>query len=328
MEFDEQALNEAMDSGDLDALDKLIEQYESGDADADEATTETKPVETVKPDEKVVTTATTAAEGGAVSDATSSEKTNNADQEKVVLSKDGKHTIPYEVLEHARTKAATLEQENQQLKVIQAERDKLQLVLDKHGIDLSTDELDGKTDDELNALVDDFPAVGKVIAKQAEKIRELEGKLNQQAATVDPEKSTARQAFESIPELVLWETSDQDRMDYAKAKDAELMTDPLWQSKPVRERFLEAVRRTASAFGDAVKPEKPETKQDPAQQPQKKAKEDSLPNSPSDIGNSVRETATRGTPEYYAGLSPSQLNAEFSKLSPTEIDKILNSIDL
>lgn len=324
--MDEQALNEAMASGDLDALDKLLEQYESGDVVVDKATTETKPVETVKPDEKVVTTATTAAEGETVSDATSSEKTNNADQEKVVLSKDGKHTIPYEVLEHARTKAAALEQENQQLKVIQAERDKLQAALDKHGINLDADKAEWLSDDELAALSEDIPSVGKAFNRLIGEINAL--KQSQASVQVSDGRSEVQIAFDSIPELVSWKAGDQDRLDYAVAKDVELMADPLWQSKPVRERFLEAVRRTASAFGDVVKPEKPETKQDPAQQPQKKAKEDSLPNSPSDIGNSVRETATRGTPEYYAGLSPSQLNAEFSKLSPTEIDKILNSIDL
>lgn len=324
--MDEQALNEAMASGDLDALDELLEQYESDDVVADKTTTETKPVETVKPDEKVVTTATTAAEGETVSDTTSSEKTDNADQEKVVLSKDGKHTIPYEVLEHARTKAAVLEQENQQLKVIQAERDRLQAALDKHGINLDADKAEGLSDDEMAALSEDFPSVGKAFNRLIGEINTL--KQSQAVAPVNDSRSEVQVAFDSIPELVSWKSGDQDRLDYAVAKDAELMADPLWQSKPVRERFLEAVRRTASAFGDVVKPEKPETKQDPTQQPQKKAKEDSLPNSPSDIGNSVRETATRGTPEYYAGLSPSQLNAEFSKLRPAEIDKILNSIDL
>ena len=324
--MDEQALNEAMASGDLDALDKLLEQYESGDVVGDKAITETKPVETVKPDEKVVTTATTAAEGETVSDATSSEKTDNTDQEKVVLSKDGKHTIPYEVLEHARTKAASLEQENQQLKVIQAERDKLQSVLDKHGINLDADKAEGLSDDEMADLSEDFPSIGKAFNRLIGEINAL--KQSQASVHVSDGRSEVQIAFDSIPELVSWKSGDQDRLDYAVAKDAELMADPLWQSKPVRDRFLEAVRRTASAFGDVVKPEKPETKQDTAQQPQKKAKEGSLPNSPSDIGNSVRETATRGTPEYYAGLSPSQLNAEMSKMSAGEIDKLLNSLDL
>lgn len=323
--MDEQALNEAMASGNVDALDKLLEQYESGDAVGDKAITETKPGETTKPDEKVVTTATTAAEGDVVSDTTSTGKTDDTDPEKVVLSKDGKHTIPYEVLEHARTKAATLEQENQQLKVVQAERDKLQAVLDKHGINLDADKAEGMSDEELASLSEDFPSVGKAFSRLIGEIDALKKSQSQDDTPEATGKSAARLALESIPELVLWEKNDQDRMDYAKSKDVELMADPLWQSKPVRERFLEAVRRTSSAFGDVKDPVKPEDKPTQAQQPAKKAKEDSLPNSPSDIGNSVRETATRGTPEYYAGLSTSQIQAEMSGMSTEDIEKLLNA---
>jgi hypothetical protein len=323
--LDEQALNEAMASGDVDALDKLLEQYESGDVVGDKAITETKPVETTQSNEKVVTTATTAAEGEVVSDATSTEKTDDAEPEKVVLSKDGKHTIPYEVLEHARTKAATLEQENQQLKVVRAERDKLQSVLDKHGINLDADKAEGMSDEELAALSEDFPSVGKAFSRLIGEIDALKQSQSKAAAPVNDGRSEVQIAFDSIPELVTWKAVDQDRLDYAVAKDVELMADPLWKSKPVRERFLEAVRRTSSAFGDVKDPVKPEINPAQTQQPQKKAKEDSLPNSPSDIGNSVRETATRGTPEYYAGLSTSQIQAEMSKMSTEEIEKLLNA---
>ena len=126
-----------MASGDLDALDALLDQYENGEEELDtSATSETT--------EKVESTATTAAaeEGG-----TSSE--GNEDGDRVVLSKDGKHTIPYEVLENKRKRAQSLEAENQQLKAIAAERDKLQAALDKNGIQLTAEEVEGKTDDEL-----------------------------------------------------------------------------------------------------------------------------------------------------------------------------------
>ena len=172
-------------------------------------------------------------------------------------------------------------------------------MLDKKGIDLNAEDLEGKTDDELAELTEDFPAVGKIIGKYADKIRELEGKLNQKQVepAVDTAKYDVMQAFESIPELVAWKAGDTDRMEYAVAKDAELMSDPLWQTKPVRERFMEAVRRTQSAFGDEPVVSK-ETK--PAKQVKK---EDGLPNSPSELGTSVRETSAKGTPEYYTNLS-------------------------
>lgn len=316
--MDEQALNEAMASGDLDALDALLDQFD----DVEEVDEITEPA--AKPKEKVESTVTTTAEGEGDSDKTNSDDPTAAEPERVVLSKDGKHTIPYEVLENARNRAQRLEQENQQLQAITGERDKLQALLEKHGIDMNAEDLDGKTDDELQELVDDFPVVGKVIAKQAQKIQELEGKLNQQQSEhgANSGKTAVVQAFESIPELVSWQAGDKDRLEYAVAKDAELMSDPIWQDKPVRERFLEAVRRTQSAFGD-----KPSAQ--PGQQQQRKQAKhgDGLPNSPSELGNSVRESSAKGTPEYYASLSPSELQREMLGMSPDAIDQLLRSID-
>lgn len=316
--MDEQAFNEAMASGDLDALDALLDQFD----DVEEVDEVTEPA--AKPKEKVESTVTTTAEGEGDSDKTNSDDSTAAEPERVVLSKDGKHTIPYEVLENARNRAQKLEQENQQLQAITGERDKLQALLEKHGIDMNAEDLDGKTDDELQELADDFPVVGKVIAKQAQKIQELEGKLNQQQSepAANSAKTAVVQAFESIPELVSWQAGDKDRLEYAVAKDAELMSDQIWQDKPVRERFLEAVRRTQSAFGD-----KPSAQ--PGQQQQRKqAKQgDGLPNSPSELGNSVRESSAKGTPEYYASLSPDELQREMLGMSPDAIDQLLRSID-
>lgn len=308
--MDEQALDAAMASGDLDALDALLDQYENGGEELDASTTP----ETT---EKVESTATTAA---AEEGDTSSE--GNEDGDRVVLSKDGKHTIPYEVLENQRKRAQALEAENQQLKAIAAERDKLQAALDKNGIQLTAEEVEGKTDDELAELMEDFPAIGKVFAKYSNRINELEGRLAEKAQPETNAKNEVMTAFESIPELVSWKEGDQDRLDYAIARDAELMSDPIWQAKPVRERFQEAVRRTQSAFGDKVS-------QPAQQQKQQKqaAKPDGLPNSPSDLGTSVRETSTKGTPEYYASLSQSELQREMASMTPDAIDKLLQAMD-
>jgi hypothetical protein len=267
---------------------------------------------------------TTTAEGEGDSDKTNSDDSTAAEPERVVLSKDGKHTIPYEVLENARNRAQKLEQENQQLQAITGERDKLQALLEKHGIDMNAEDFDGKTDDELQELADDFPVVGKVIAKQAQKIQELEGKLNQQQSepAANSGKTAVVQAFESIPELVSWQAGDKDRLEYAVAKDAELMSDPIWQDKPVRERFLEAVRRTQSAFGD-----KPSAQPGQQQQRKQAKQDDGLPNSPSELGNSVRESSAKGTPEYYASLSQDELQREMLGMSPDAIDQLLRSID-
>ena len=165
--MDEQALNEAMASGDLDALDALLDQFD----DVEEVDEVTEPA--AKPKEKVESTVTTTAEGEGNSDKTNSDDSTAAEPERVVLSKDGKHTIPYEVLENARNRAQKLEQENQQLQAITGERDKLQALLEKHGIDMNAEDLDGKTDDELQELADDFPVASILEGKASDQERNL-----------------------------------------------------------------------------------------------------------------------------------------------------------
>ena len=322
--MDESALNQAMQTGDLAALEKLLGDYETLEIDDNLPATGSDP----KPTEptpatstgKVEPTATTAAgEAG-----TEAKPEPAPEGEKVVLSKDGKHTIPYEVLENQRARARALEQENQQLRTIQAERDKLQALLDKHQIDINADNLENLTDEALAEIADEFPLVGKGFNRLFAEINQLKQTVAKTTAPVDPGVSDVRKVFNSVPELVAWEAGDPDRLDYAIAKDKELMADPLWAEKPVRDRFLEAVRRTTSAFGDVVPAKtEPASKPDPV-----KTKEtDTLPNSPSEIGNGLRESATRGTPEYYANLSTSQLQTEMARMSSAELDRLLSSID-
>lgn len=320
--MDEQALNQAMQTGDLDALEKFLNDYETLEIDDNLPATQSEPKPEQAPaasTEKVENTATTAAEEVS----TEVKPVPAPEGEKVVLSKDGKHTIPYEVLEQQRARASALEQENQQLRTIKLERDKLQALLDKHQIDVNADNLENLTDEALAEIADEFPLVGKGFNRLFAEINQLKQTVAK-SAPVDDGISEVRKVFTSVPELVAWEANDPDRLDYAIAKDKELMADPLWSAKPVRDRFLEAVRRTTSAFGDVV-PANAEPESKPA--PVKPKERDPLPNSPSEIGNSVRETATRGTPEYYASLNPAQLQTEMARMSPAELDRLLASID-
>lgn len=323
--MDESAFNKAMATGDTEALEKLLADYETLEIDdntPDTQNTEAKP-QPATPDEKVVDTATTAAEGQGDQSLTGTPEVENA--ERVVLSKDGKHQIPYDVLEQSRARASALEQENQQLRAIKEERDKLQTLLDKHQIDVNADNLDDLSDEALAELAEDFPSVGKGFKRLLNEIDRLKQTISQSQARPDDGVNEARNAFTSIPELVAWQQGDQDRLDYAIGRDKELAADPLWSAKPVRERYLEAVRRTTEAF-KPVQTAQHDSKPATSAKAPEPVKQDSLPNSPSDIGNAVRETATRGTPEYYGNMSQSQIQAEMARMSQSEYDKLMASI--
>lgn len=53
--------------------------------------------------------------------------------EKVILAKSGQHTIPYEVLEQSRNEVKVLREQLAASQQAQAERDKLQALMEKHG---------------------------------------------------------------------------------------------------------------------------------------------------------------------------------------------------
>lgn len=333
MDLEEQ-INAAMAVGDLDSLDKLIEQAESGEPNhEDQSKSSEAEISAGKKVEASGTTPETGTEQeNASSDNTATNENDANGSVKEIASKDGKHTIPYEVLDNARKNAQELRGQVESLKGVEAERDKLKAILEKNGIDINASQVDKATDEELAELANDFPVVGKQISKLLNEIAELKANAAKPSVvqTSEPTVEDVNKAFETIPELVKWRDTapDQDRLEYAILKDAELVKDPMWASKPLTERFAEAVRRTQSAFGDDVTVGKQQSgsASKPTQTPnqnQKKPEDSGLPNSPSELGNGVREVATKGTPEYYASLSSADLAKEFERLPQAEIDRIV-----
>lgn len=171
--------------------------------------------------------------------------------EKVILAKKGQHTIPYEVLEQARNEAKQLREQLAQSQQAQAERDKLQALMEKHGINPDVDP-DDISQEELAQLAQDYPDLGKSIVTIASKLQRLE----QQAAPhqVPPTTNPVQAALQAVPDLMNWREKDQDRFDFAIIVDEKLQADPAWQGKSLDERFAEAARRTKLAFGDEVIP--------------------------------------------------------------------------
>lgn len=233
--------------------------------------------------------------------------------EKVVMAKNGQHTIPYEVLEQARNEAKQLREQLTQAQQTQAERDKLQALLEKNGIDPSVDP-DDISQEELEQLAQDYPDLGKSIAAIASKLQKLE----QQAAPqqVQPVANPVQAALQAVPDLAAWRDGDQDRFDMALTIDDKLQADPAWSNKPLAERFAEVARRTKLAFGDEV--EAP-----PAKAPGKAAEKpaDHIPSSPSELGQTHHAPAT-GV-ERYGAMSQADLIGEMGNMTEAQIEALL-----
>ncbi|MCR9025520.1 hypothetical protein NW939_12950 [Aeromonas caviae] len=235
-----------------------------------------------------------------------------AEPEKVILAKSGKHTIPYEVLEQARNEAKQLREQLAQSQQAQAERDKLQALMEKHGINPDVDP-DDISQEELAQLAQDYPDLGKSIAAIASKLQRLE----QQAAPrpVHLAINPVQAALQAVPDLMSWREKDPDRFDFAIIVDEKLQADPAWQGKSLDERFAEAARRTKLAFGDEVIP--------PAKAPSKEAEKptDFIPSSPSALGQ-THHAAPTGV-ERFGTMSQTELIGEMGAMTDAQMDALL-----
>lgn len=234
------------------------------------------------------------------------------DPEKVILAKNGQHTIPYEVLEQARNEAKQLREQLAQSQQAQAERDKLQALMEKHGINPDVDP-DDISQEELAQLAQDYPDLGKSIAAIASKLQRLE----QQAAPrpVHLAINPVQAALQAVPDLLSWREKDPDRFDFAIIVDEKLQADPAWQGKSLDERFAEAARRTKLAFGDEVIP--------PAKASSKEAEKptDFIPSSPSALGQ-THHAAPTGV-ERFGTMSQTELIGEMGAMTDAQMEALL-----
>lgn len=232
--------------------------------------------------------------------------------EKVILAKKGQHTIPYEVLEQARNEAKQLREQLAQSQQAQVERDKLQALMEKHGINPDVDP-DDISQEELEQLAQDYPDLGKSIAAIARKLQKLEPQAAPQQVT--PATNPVQAALQAVPDLMNWREKDQDRFDFAIIVDEKLQADPAWQGKSLDERFAEAARRTKLAFGDEVIP--------PAKAPSKEADKpaDFIPSSPSALGQ-THHAAPTGV-ERFGAMSQTELIGEMGAMTDAQMEALL-----
>lgn len=234
-------------------------------------------------------------------------------QERVVLSKDGKHAIPYEVLERERSDRKALAEQVAQLQAAAAERDKLTQVLAKHGIDPTADP-DAISLEKIEQLEQDYPDIGQILTGMAKQIEQL--KATPVAAPANPAVDQVQTAINAVPDLAAWQQGDPDRFTFAVDVDARLQNDPAWKDKPMTERFAEVAKRTRAAFGDQV--------QQPAAQQQKPVEAKAvIPASPSEIGQTVQHTSKA---QQLGSMTNEQLMSEMAGMTPDQIEQLLSEV--
>lgn len=251
------------------------------------------------------------------------EKTEEAPQkvedEAPIASKDGKHTIPYDVLRTEREKRRAAEQAMQEL---QARVDAMQ----QTGKPQEVAEGEASTDD-LDSMAEDFPAVAKLLAHT----RKLEQQLQTVAQRMEQEDrqrqeatmSEVRQAVDANPTLLHWEHNDPDRWAAAIEADTKLQASPAHRGLTLEARLAKAVEIVDAFYGpDTTAPRAPTKPQNSP--PKKAAAAKDAPRTLSDIpGGAVPAS---DPVEEFAQMSADRLGAQMANMTPDQISALLNRL--
>ncbi|HAG1965795.1 TPA: hypothetical protein G8R56_004053 [Salmonella enterica] len=307
--------------GDIEVEGDIEEQEERAEH-SDSETSET--VQTDTGDKKAPTPGTGTEEGE-----------QSQEDVKGVLTRDGKHVIPYDVLEAERTGRQRVEQEafllKQQLAEEQRKIDLLTSQIKQAGMTPDPLPEDARISDEQIAKIrDDYPEMADALTLMARKYDYLQAQIQDQQTQQAPQNDPATLALNATPDLVDWQRSDPDKFAVAVHLDEKLQTDPAWKDKPLTERFAEVARRTRAAYGEATPEpvvEQDKNKEVLAAAADKVAKADAaaaLPDSPSDVGNTAAVPQDKF--EQLLGASYADAEAVMSGMSDADIDAILEKL--
>ncbi|WP_323638747.1 hypothetical protein [Pectobacterium polonicum] len=274
---------------------------------------------------------------------TTTQQPANADEgnstAKSILSRDGKHTIPYGVLEAERAEKQRLTEANQRTSAELAEAQRQLEVFTRqiNAAGLQPAQLPEKakiTPEQIASVRDSFPDVANVLDALTQKVEYLQSAQQAPVVSQPVNDNPAMAALDATPDLKNWQDSDPDRFTLAVHIDETLKLDPAWKDKPLNERFGEVVKRTRAAYGESVESAPQQPTQVAQQQPtaeelQQKAADllakatasSQLPASPSDVGSTAQHTAS--PLEQAVNADPDQLQVMFAGMTDAQIEALL-----
>ena len=260
-----------------------------------------------------------------------------------VATKDGKHVIPYTVLQTARDRAARAEQINQQL----TERlDALEAQLKsgsqgaKEGESARTEPLPAEVNistEDLEALKEDFPTVYKAVMASMTAAKNLEQRLapvEQTAREVVGERhrsdaETVQEAIDSVPKLAHIQATNKHAFELAQQFDQTLRGQPAWADKSLSERFGKVIEMVESTLGPIDLPAQkttlsPEQLAAQARKVAAQAAKSSVPTSLSEFP--AGQHAAQDEREAASQMNHQQLAEKLAGMTPDQMDAYLNSL--
>lgn len=269
-----------------------------------------------------------------------------ASQEKEpdgVATKDGKHIIPYSVLqadrERARRAEEALSETQRKLAELEAAAKSDQGV--KDGNTAEPNQASDLSEEDLETLKEDFPTVYKGIMAMRKQAEALQAQLKPVQETVQQQEAQAQrsqadlvqEAIDATPKLAHIKATDPEAFALAAQFDNTLKTSPTWAGKSLAERFAKVVEMVESANGVISVPG-----QNPQQKTAAQLKEEAkalaleqarsnktaVPTSLSDFpaGQHVAESEH----EAIANMSTLQFAQKFASMTPDQQEAYLNKL--
>lgn len=262
------------------------------------------------------------------------------EEEAPITSKDGKHTIPYDVLKRERESRRMAEQAMAEMQA------KLDALTEQRETGAPVAEQKPTADiidqEDLEALKADFPALAKIIEAQMSKIGELEGQLSS-VASKEAEREQAQmqtvaemvqETIDANPKLLHLQTHDQEGWEKAVELDELIKSKPENANLPMSERFEKVAKAYESLYGAipaGAAPATPATNK-PDNNPDVRQKvRDKLateaPNVPRSLSDIPGGLPPADSPiEQLSNMSEIEMGRMFTKMTPQQIDDYLAGI--
>lgn len=279
----------------------------------------------------------TAQAEGATDGAQEGKQEQEGEDAAPIASKDGKHTIPYEVLQRER----------EQRRMAQQTMLDMQAKIDALTAQRETGEPAGEsaqpgemiTKEELDALKEDFPAFAKIIEAQMAKISQMESQLSsvagreaareQEAAQTVAE--TVQETIDANPKLLHLQTNDPEGWQKAVELDELIKGKPENLNLTLAERFNKVATAYETLYGvipaaAAPATHKQDSKPDARQLMREKLEREApnVPRSLSDIPGGLPPEAS--AVERAQNMSAVEMGRMFERMTPQQQDEYLAGI--
>lgn len=336
-------IDEVLATGDPEAIQKMLDEIEANETEdeleQDESEAES---EAEKPAKQA---AKQEVEEPVASDQSEAEESLETNEKPSILTKDGKHTIPYDELEKARNEARLSKEEMRNAKSmiddLMAKQEEMtrriewsDRQLKKAGIDATQPpENIQLTDEQLEEMEENYGELGTVIRslytqnqKLARTVQARQDSDQDSSAQADTSaRNEVNAAIDRNADLRKWQAGDQERFSQAVTIDERLRRDPKWVNKTFDERFTEVVRLTKAAFGDTDSPARNQQQRKDVEKEAAKAISNATPSTPDSLSdfNSSNADSEKTLTQRLGEMTPDQAARAFSKMTQAQIDEVL-----